>query len=92
MQLVDRILQMQGRPPLVANPDLNWVMNIGAQITPRTLLPGYSYVRVGDRKLLHQVTLFVPFTPYLIIFKGYKPTAAEKTRWLVDIPTFHWPI
>ena len=30
-------------------------MNVEAQITPRLPLPGYSYVRVGDRQLLHQV-------------------------------------
>ena len=48
---------MQGRPPLLAAPNLDWAMNVGAQITPRTPLPGYSYVRVGDRQLLHQVVL-----------------------------------
>ena len=55
VQVVDRILQMQRRPPILADPDLNWSMNVEAQITPRLPLPGYSYVRVGDRQLLHQV-------------------------------------
>ena len=70
VQVVDRILQMQGRPPLLADPNLDWAMNVGAQITPRTSLPGYSYVRVGDRQLLHQVVLISRH--FLCLFHLYK--------------------
>ena len=45
---------MQGRPPLLANGDLAWDVNTLAQITPRTDVPGFSHVRVGDRAVLHQ--------------------------------------
>ena len=70
MQVVDRILQMQGRPPLLADPNLDWAMNVEAQITPQTSLPGYSYVRVGDRQLLYQVVLISRH--FLCLFHLYK--------------------
>ena len=46
---------MQGHPPLLSDDDLAWVVNPLANITPQSLLPGYSHVQVGDRELLHQV-------------------------------------
>ena len=48
---------MQGRPPLLSDNSLGWTVNVQAAITQQSLPPGFSYVRVGDRQLLHEVTL-----------------------------------
>ena len=55
VQIVDRILKMQGRQPMLADQNLVWPFDPLVRITPGRGLPSFSHVRLGDRQLLQQV-------------------------------------
>ena len=67
---MDRILGLQGRPPLLANPDLQWQIDPMLRMSERLPPVGYRVLLVGDRQALHTVSLFFliisdlfPFVP-----------------------------
>ena len=66
---MDRILGLQGRPPLLANPDLEWQIDPMLRMSERLPPVGYRVLLVGDRQALHTVSLsflisdLLPFVP-----------------------------
>ena len=53
---MDRILGLQGRIPLLANPNLQWVVDPMIRMTEVLNPPGYQVIPVGDRLALHRVS------------------------------------
>ena len=56
--MVDRILGLQEKQPLLSDPTLQWP--VGARrdikVNPVLVPAGYRVIRLGDRRLLHQVS------------------------------------
>ena len=57
---MDRLLLLQCRPPLLANPHLVWDVDPTLLMLPQLPPPGYRVYRLGDRQALHQVTTCPP--------------------------------
>jgi hypothetical protein len=59
VQMVDRILGLQGRQPIIADPQLVWPVGgrdgARAKVTPANVPQGFAVLRLGDRMQLHQV-------------------------------------
>ena len=55
VQIADRILKMQGRPPMLVDQNLGWAVDPVARITPGRGLPSFHHIRLGDRQQLQQV-------------------------------------
>lgn len=59
VEMVDRILGLQGRQPIIADPQLVWPVGgrdgARAKVTPGTVPQGFAVLRLGDRMQLHQV-------------------------------------
>ena len=55
IRFVDRLLRLQSRPPLLANPDLVWDVEVRKKMTPAGVPRGFRVIRLGDRQALHQV-------------------------------------
>jgi hypothetical protein len=57
VDVVDRLLGLQGRPPLLANLNLQWNVDQMRRMTPGLNPPGYVTMRISDRLQLQQVQL-----------------------------------
>ena len=55
VRIVNRILKMQGRQPMLVDRNLVWPLDPLVRITPGRLLPSFNHVRIGDRQQLQQV-------------------------------------
>jgi hypothetical protein len=60
VEMVDRILGLQGRQPVIADPQLVWPVGgrdgALAKVTPASIPQGFAMLRLGDRTRLHQVS------------------------------------
>ena len=78
VQIADRILKMQGRPPMLVDQNLGWPLDPVARITPGRNLPSFSHVRLGDRQQLQQVLVMHKSMACTQIFSGAQPSSTEK--------------
>ena len=58
VDMVDRILGLQEKQPLLADPALQWPVGAhrDVKINPVLIPAGYRVIRLGDRRALHQVS------------------------------------
>ena len=68
VQIADRILKMQGRPPMLVDQNLGWPLDPVARKTPGRNLPSFSRVRLGDRQQLQQVLVLHKYVACTQIF------------------------
>ena len=77
VRFVDRLLLLQCRPPLLANPHLGWDVDAVLKMFPQLPPAGYRVYRLGDRQALHQVNTCHPIG-WTFVFPGCQPAPAEE--------------
>jgi hypothetical protein len=58
---MERILLLQSRPPIIANPALQWAGGVMADARMTAVLnpPNFIQLRLGDRQRLHSVIVLI---------------------------------